>query len=70
MVENYSTANKSILGTIEFALRTLCVISEPDAKLIDVSVTAFNRPFEASKLFSKIPIESRDFIIEIFNFIC
>ncbi|KAF0761115.1 proteasome subunit alpha type-7-like [Aphis craccivora] len=46
LVENYSTANKSILGTVEFALKTLCVISEPDAKLIDVSVTAFNRPFE------------------------
>ncbi|XP_015372143.1 PREDICTED: proteasome subunit alpha type-7-like [Diuraphis noxia] len=46
LIKNYSTANKSILGTIEFALKTLCIITEPDAKFIDVSVTAFNRPFE------------------------
>jgi len=53
LAENYSAANKSILGTIEFALKTLCVISEPDSKFIDVSVTAFNRPFELSILFFK-----------------
>jgi len=51
LVENYSATNKSILGTIEFALKTLCVITEPDAKFIDVSVTAFNRPFEVSTIF-------------------
>lgn len=56
MVENYSAANKSILGTIEFALKTLCIITEPDAKFIDVSVTAFNRPFEVH--FLKIFIET------------
>ncbi|KAL5234333.1 hypothetical protein ACI65C_001743 [Semiaphis heraclei] len=51
LVKNYSAANKSILGTIEFALKTLCIITEPDAKFIDVSVTAFNRPFEVPTLF-------------------
>ncbi|XP_025204008.1 proteasome subunit alpha type-7-like [Melanaphis sacchari] len=62
LVENYSTANKSILGTIEFALKTLCVISVPDTKIIGVSVTAFNRPFEVvdnniiSQFLSKIEL--------------
>lgn len=46
--ENYSSANKGILGAIDFALRTLCIICEPDAKFIEVTVTACNRPFEVS----------------------
>lgn len=48
LVKNYSSANKGILGTIEFALETMCVIVKPDAEFIEVSVTAFNRPFEVS----------------------
>lgn len=49
LAENYSSAKKGILGTIHFALKTLCVIAKPDADFIEVSVTAFSRPFEVSK---------------------
>lgn len=51
LAENYSSAKKGILGTIDLALKTLCVIAKPDAELIEVSVTAFERPFEVSTIF-------------------
>lgn len=51
MDNNYSSASKGILGTIDFALRTLCVVAKPDAQFIEVSVTAFNRPFEVRIIF-------------------
>lgn len=51
LVENYASVNKGILGAIQFALKTLCVVVEPNPKCIEVSVTALNRPFEVSEIF-------------------
>lgn len=44
--ENYPIAKKGILGAMELALETLYVTSRADAQFIEVSVTAYNRPFE------------------------
>lgn len=48
LAQNYLSANRGILGAIDLALRSLCVIVEPDTNFIEVTVTAFNRPFEVS----------------------
>lgn len=51
LAKHYPSDKKGILGTIDFALKAMCVIARPDAKLIEVSVTAFNRPFEVNITF-------------------
>ncbi|XP_025409930.1 uncharacterized protein LOC112683228 [Sipha flava] len=53
LAQNYSSANRGIFGAIELALKALCMIVEPDTKFIEISVTAFNRPFETPSSGSK-----------------
>lgn len=58
LAQNYSSANRGIFGAIDLALKSLCVIVEPDTKFIEVSVTAFNRPFEVSLFKSRYFIDT------------